>query len=257
MIICFTGTGNSRLVAAELQFHLGGTVTELYGELLRRPASTVLEVPAGEDIVWVFPVYSWGVPPVVAHFIRRCKIKGAHECRHHMVCTCGDDIGRADDRWRNLVGRRGWSPCGAFSVTMPNTYVCMKGYDVDPAELEATKLNAMPGRVAEIVASMRRGFTGNDVVRGSYPWLKTAVVYPLFKATCMSATPFHATDACITCGLCARECPMENIAMQDGRPHWGRDCALCLRCYHRCPAKAIAYGRETQDKGQYRAPDKI
>ena len=66
MIICFSGTGNSRLVVLELQRHLGGEVIFLEGELLLHPSRTVLEVPQGEDVIWVFPVYSWGVPPVVA-----------------------------------------------------------------------------------------------------------------------------------------------------------------------------------------------
>lgn len=169
-----------------------------------------------------------------------------------MVCTCGDDIGRADDRWRKLIGRRGWSPRGAFSVIMPNTYVCMKGFDVDSPGLGASKLAAMPARVAGIIGAMKRGFSGSDVTRGSYSWLKTAVVYPFFKYTCMSPRPFGASDACISCGLCSRECPMENITMKNGRPVWGDRCALCLRCYHRCPVSAIAYGKETDGKGHYR-----
>lgn len=251
MIICFSGTGNSLMVARELQRHIGGEILSLEGELLLNPAATVHRVPEGEDVVWVFPIYSWGVPPVMARFIRRCKLKGAHESRHFMVCTCGDDIGRADDRWRNLVGRRGWTPRGAFSVIMPNTYVCMKGFDTDAPEVKASKLAAMPERVTRIVAAMRRGFAESDVTRGSYAWLKTAVVYPFFKYTCMSPGPFAATDACITCGLCARECPMENITMNNGRPTWGDRCALCLRCYHHCPVHAIEYGKETQSKGQY------
>ncbi len=252
MIVCFSGTGNSRMVALELQRHLGGDVVQLAGGLLLNTSGTVLEVPQGEDVVWVFPVYSWGVPPVVARFIRRSKIKGAHQCRHFMVCTCGDDIGRADDRWRKLIGRRGWSPRGAFSVIMPNTYVCMKGFDVDSPGLGASKLAAMPARVAGIIGAMKRGFSGSDVTRGSYSWLKTAVVYPFFKYTCMSPRPFGASDACISCGLCSRECPMENITMKNGRPVWGDRCALCLRCYHRCPVSAIAYGKETDGKGHYR-----
>ena len=36
------------------------------------------------------------------------------------------------------------------------------------------------------------------------------------------------------------------------RPTWGPNCALCMRCYHLCPNHAINYGRETENKGQYR-----
>lgn len=251
MIIVFSGTGNSLLVAAELRRHLGGETVTLEGELLAAPAGRVLQVPEGEDVVWVFPVYSWGVPPAVARFIRRCKIKCSHGTRHFMVCTCGDDTGYTDHQWRKLTGRRDWNPRGAFSVTMPNTYVLMKGFDVDSPEVAAAKLEAMPARVGEVAAAIRRGFAESDMTRGSMGWLKSAVVYPLFRRFCMSPKPFHATDACTACGLCRRECPLGNIVADgDGKPRWGNRCALCLRCYHICPARAVAYGKETEGKGQ-------
>jgi len=248
-ILVFSGTGNSLAVARELQQHLGGELVPLEGELLANPAGRVLQLHAGDRVVWVFPIYSWGVPPVVAHFIRRCKIKGAHEAHHFMVCTCGDDTGYADNLWRKLIGRRGWNPRGAFSVQMPNTYVLMKGFDVDSPEVAARKIAAMPARVAGVAAAIVRGYADSDMARGSMAWLKTAVVYPLFRRFCMSPRPFHVTDACTQCGLCARSCPMGNITMSP-KPVWGNSCALCLRCYHQCPVHAVAYGEATSGKGQ-------
>ena len=250
MIITFSGTGNSMLVAKELQRHIGGRILPLEGDLLLSPSSQVLEVPEGEVVVWVFPIYSWGLPPVVADFIRRSKIKGAHGTGHFMVCTCGDDIGFADNQWRKLRGRRGWNPRGAFSVQMPNTYVLMKGFDVDAPEIAAAKTDAMPRRVGAVAEAIRRGFADSDVVRGASAWLKTAVVYPFFKRFCMSPAPFRHNDKCTACGLCAVSCPLGNISMSDGNPVWGRKCALCLRCYHICPSHAVAYGKETDGKGQ-------
>ena len=259
------------MVARELQGVIGGEIIELSGERLRNPAAEVLEVPdrtpqtlpeiapglkvpEKEDVVWVFPIYAWSVPPVVANFIRRCRMKGAHQARHFLLCTCGDDIGRADDVWRNLVGRRGWLPRSVFSVEMLYVYVCLKGFDVDPAEVEARKLAAMPARVREFVAKMRTAPAESWVVRGSWPWSKTHIVFPIFRGFLMSPEPFRASDACITCGLCARECPMDNIEMRDGRPAWGKNCAMCLRCYHRCPVQAISYEAATDGKGHYACP---
>lgn len=262
MIFCFSGTGNSLLVARELASRTGHAVTMLERELLSHPSRHLFELSEGEDVIWVFPVYSWGVPPVVRRFIRKAKIKmlagnGATlsdtdaSARHWMVATCGDDIGRTDDQWRQEVGRRGWAPRGAFSVEMPNTYVCMKGFEVDSKDVERQKLAAMPGRVRAIVEAIGRGFSDSDVVRGDYAWLKTAAVYPLFRTFCMSPAPF-ASDAgkCVSCGLCARECPLGNIEMKEGRPQWGPACALCLRCFHGCPTRAIDYGKASLGKAQ-------
>ena len=38
MIITFSGTGNSLMVARELQKHLGGELLNLTGELLQKPS---------------------------------------------------------------------------------------------------------------------------------------------------------------------------------------------------------------------------
>lgn len=261
MIIYFSGTGNSRLIAEQLHRHYfpeDTTQEKLYSleaDRLLHPNRQLLNIEDDGLVVWVFPIYSWGLPPIVTRFIKNVKFKGAERARHYMVCTCGDDIGRADDQWRTNLGRRGWTPRGAFSVIMPNTYVCMKGFDVDAADVEAQKLAAMPARMEEIYNAIDRGFADSDVTRGEYAWLKTNLVYGLFKAFKMSPASFHAnSEKCSGCGLCARSCPLMNIKLVDRKPQWGPVCAMCLRCYHQCPSHAIAYGKETADKGQYRPP---
>ena len=145
MIICFSGTGNSLLVARQLQSHLGGDILMLEGRRLIEPDSELIRVPEGEPVVWVMPVYSWGIPPVVVPFLRRSKLKitPEHSTPHFLVLTCGDDTGYADHQWAKIIGRRGWNPRGSFSVIMPNTYVLMKGFDVDSPDIAAAKLAAL------------------------------------------------------------------------------------------------------------------
>ena len=103
------------------------------------------------------------------------------------------------------------------------------------------------------------GSGGPDIlIRGSWPWVKSYVIYPWFVRHAMLPRPFHHTGACTGCGGCARSCPLGNIAMQPGgTPHWGNRCAMCLRCYHSCPRNAVAYGKATAGKGRYMAPKDI
>lgn len=250
MLITFSGTGNSLAVSRRLGARLGGETVTLENRMLLKPEETVLEVAAGEPVIWVCPVYSWGIPTVVERFIRKVRFKGAHQSPHFLVVTCGDDIGYADNCWRQLIGRRGWSPRGSFSVTMPNTYVLMKGFDVDSPGTESRKMEEMPARVDAVASAIARGFSGDDVVRGNAAWIKTYVIRPFFNIFCTSPRPFHSSGACVGCGKCSRGCPMENITMKEGRPQWHNHCALCLRCYHICPGHAVEYGKATRSKGQ-------
>ena len=256
MIIAFSGCGNTAAVAAELARHTGDTLTMLTADMLRGDAAVPELQASGSRVVWAFPTYSWGVPPVVRRFISRVRLHGGDALKHVMLTTCGDDIGRCAAMWRRDMAARGWRCGRAFGVRMPNTYVTMRGFDVDSKELADTKLAAMPERVARIAAEIDSD-GADDVVAGSMAWIKTAVVYPWFVRMEMSPKPFRHTDACTGCGRCASRCPMANISMVDRRPHWGSECAFCLGCYHVCPSHAVAYGNATRDKGQYPGPHRI
>ena len=251
MIILFSGCGNTAKVADELSRLTADSVLRLTPAMLRSGAVAPSIEATGPRVIWAFPVYSWGVPPVVRRFIRNVRLRAAYGIPHIMVATCGDDAGACADMWRRDIEARGWNAFRAFSVQMPNTYVMMRGFDVDSPEVAARKLAAMPSRVGEIVSEIDSP-GADDVVRGSWPRFKTHVIYPGFVRYAMSPKPFHATDACIGCGACVRHCPMANISLSEGKPRWGSECAFCLGCYHVCPLNAVAYGRATAGKGQYR-----
>ena len=66
---------------------------------------------------------------------------------------------------------------------------------------------------------------------------------------------FQVSDACVGCGTCAAQCPIQAITLQVGRPVWSKEsCLLCLGCVHKCPKNAIAYTQATIGHGQYVNP---
>ncbi len=246
MVIYFSGTGNSEYVARRLA-HLSDDKAVSLNEFDRKENLIV-----GSRIIWVFPIYSWGLPCVVESFIRRVAIK--ENIPHYMVCTCGDDIGNAHRQWRKLMQMKGWNDVAAYSVIMPNTYTLMTGFDVDSNEVVSRKLNDAPERIEYIVGRIKQEVKEDDVKRGAWAWVKSAIIYPYFKRYCMSPRPFHYTEKCVGCGLCGKECPMGNIKMIDGKPSWDDNCAMCLRCYHVCPHRSVQYGKKTMGKGRYLCP---
>lgn len=254
MIACFSGTGNSRRVADYIQDALGDELVRFAPGQMLNPRKANLRVTDGR-VIWVCPVHAWGMPKAAARVIKYMNLIFDENVKHYLVLTCGDDIGYADHHWRHLMKKRKWNARAAFSVQMPNTYCFMKGFDVDPEDVAAKKLKAMPSRMAAIVDAIDNDDDMVDVVRGRYPWVKTSILHPLFIAFAHSTKPFHVTDACKGCGKCARNCSVVSIQMVDGKPHWGKECNMCLRCYHCCPHHAIAYGKATEGKGQYICPD--
>lgn len=245
MILWHSGTGNSRYVAVRL--------SQILGEDIRGICSFAGNFGACERIIWVFPVYSWGIPPVVLRYLREHAAEMC-SCKHYLVMTCGDDVGLTDRQWRRELRRHGCRGIGAWSVRMPNNYVLLPGFDVDSDTVRDHKIAEADARIAAVARGIRVGARVEDVVRGSMAWLKSRILYPLFKLFLMSPEPFHATDECNGCGACARACPSGNISMESSRPHWGKNCTMCLGCYHRCPRHAVAYGTRTRGKGQYSYP---
>lgn len=242
MIYHFSGTGNSLHVARELARLL---------ECQALPMRREMEVGPGEA-VFVFPIYCWGVPPYVLQCLATARVQGRPKA--YMVATCGDDAGLADKTFRRAATRAGFSCQGAATVEMPNNYVCMKGFDTDPAEVEQRKL-AQCDRKVQAVADWigHRGFPP-PYTRGRWAWVKSRIINPWFVRRQMTPVRFNVGDACVGCGECSRQCPLGNITMQAAgqpRPTWGTDCAFCLGCYHRCPRHAIDWGGQTKNKGQY------
>lgn len=260
MILFFSGTGNTTMAAQRLGQSLGDAVTDICKCPMEMPLS-------GNKVIWCFPIYSWGVPPIMTAFMRRVRIANAESVPHFMVTTCGDDMGYADQQWRRLMSKRGWTTAEAFSVIMPNIYVCMKGFDVDPSDLASRKL-AQAEETLRLIAEDITHFVSAickrmspPLKRGCFPRIKSSIIYPWFIRHAMSPKPFHTTSLCTGCGLCAHMCPCHNIEMRKDDdtsghavPHHGDKCAMCLRCYHICPNHAVAYGRATVGKGRYINP---
>lgn len=255
MIFYFSGTGNSRHVAGCLHKELGGGMSEI------SVVDFTTDLYPGEFVGFVFPVYSWGVPPGVLKFISDLPEKFWEEVRvGHIpvwcVMTCGDEVAMAPEMLMKGLRRRGIEPESIWSVIMPNNYVLLPGFDVDSKEVEVSKLRNMPSRIKEVTEGIRSHRSVVDVTRGSWPRLKTRLVYPLFNRWGISPKKWSANEKCIGCGICAKRCPVGNIFMMEGRPKWQERCVSCLACYHYCPQRAVQYGKATRKKGQYHYPSK-
>ena len=262
MIYYFTGSGNSEAVALALGSLVGDSVQK----------AGAFSIAEADSLGFVFPVYSWGIAPFLLKWIGRVKLPDKKPLYVYAVLDYGDEAGYAHKILRKALLKRGLVLNAVFGVKMPNTYVLLPGFNVDPSVIAAAKvadsiawLKKTAGRVKN------REMNIEDVYVGPLPGLKSGVIFPLFKKWGIFPSRWHFDpDKCIGCGQCAHACPVGNVTMVDqqpiysgngndcglylggGHPQWGKNCTSCLGCYHACPEHAVRYGHDTIKKGQWR-----
>ena len=258
MILYFSATGNSRHIAQLLSERLNDKrlidLRTYYGS---QTDSFLLS--KGENICFVFPVHSWGMPKNLDRLIGQLRFDNYEKNNNYctLVLTCGDDAGQTARQWQKAVAQCGLEGDAAFSVFMPNTYVLLPGFDIDSPELTSKKLNAAPTLVDDIARRIQNREKGDFTFHGSFSWAKSKIIYPLFMRFMTSDKPFVSKeDKCIECGKCVKVCPTGNIQLEktsSGKllPKWHGDCLNCLACFHHCPTRSIEYGKSTIKKGTY------
>ena len=253
MVFYFSGTGNSEYVATTIANFLSMDKRFI-------PETDPNDIDDTDDqLIFVFPVYSWGVPPLILKFIELLGERfwtkvTSNDITVNCVMICGDEVAMAPEMMERQLKKFGVELHSVWSVIMPNNYVLLPGFDVDSKDIEKRKLDDCKGRIIEITESLNRRERKVDVVRGSFPRLKTRIVYPLFKRWGIFPKKWYYTESCIGCKKCSLACPLSNVEMKNGHPEWGSRCCSCLACYHVCPVHAVEYSTFTKNKGQYFFP---
>ena len=241
MVLYFTATGNSRWVAEQIAEATNDETLNMV-DCLKRDEVPDLSVVT-ERVGIVFPVHSWYVPRPLVAFLSKLRIPTT--AYRYAVCTCGDDAGKTMNRLSSH-----YPLDAAWSVAMPNTYIPMFELDSDTVSLE--KVAAARVRLRRIAVDIMARRRTWDVCEGSFPWLKTYLINPLFVRFTIRTKGFRVDDGCISCGSCVKSCPLSNISLSGGRPVWGKQCMHCMACIHACPERVIQYGKSTRMKGRYK-----
>lgn len=234
MVLYYSGTGNSQLVAKQLAAETGDSLVSI---------NRCLKTGAGENfrterpLVFVCPTYAWRLPRLAEQWIRGTTFLGNQEA--YFILTCGSGSGNAASYIQKLCAEKGLSLRGFASVLMPENYLAMfptpgKAEAKEIIEAAKPKISALAARIRENEAfpKARTSLTGSFL---------SGPINPLFYRLFVSDRGFRVSEACVSCGLCARRCPLSNIIMEEGRPRWQGNCTHCMACIGGCPVRAIDY----------------
>jgi len=245
MIFVFSGTGNSRYLAAALAERLDDEVISL-NDILKNHKET--RFTSEKPFVIVSPIYAWRYPCIVEDFIRTAEFSGSKDI--YFVATMGENTGSCDRFAAKLAQQKGMNCMGFRGVVMPNNYVVdsvMESAEVNDAIIEKALL-----QVDEIAAAIEAGIPIEKTDYTALPALLSGPVHNMFTKYMHSAEKFTVSDACISCGQCVRLCVMNNVTLQPGgKPVFGKDCINCFACLQACPKQAINIPGKTETHGRY------
>lgn len=247
MIFYYSGCGNSKHVAELINQELQERM--VFIPEADRNGEFNYTIADDERIGFVFPVYAWGPPQLVLDFVE--KLSFSHKPSYvYFVVTCGDNVGHTQNVFYKTLKNIGLELNAAFCVRMPNTYVLIRGMNLDSDHTAQRKIEETHKKMPKIIDAIQNRDSIFNMIPGGFPFLKTYLVRPGFNKY-LSDKAYHVTDQCISCGKCVEVCPLKNITLEEGKPVWHGNCTTCTACYHYCPKNAIQYGKGTAGKGQY------
>jgi len=262
VIFYFSGTGNSLVVAKQLEKMLEDTL--VVSIISSNPTKIISEDT--ERIGLVYPVYMNALPKPVAEFIRNYKAFSA--CYVFAVATHGGVPGIAGLNLYSSVLEAGIHLDSYFEVKMINN--TPKGVAPKPLmrlnwenEITEDKVQhmVMTSRkdVDEIyrhVQDKKKYFETDGTKLGNK--IKLALMKPLWKISAKNPPKlnFILDDTCIGCKLCEQVCTTNRIRIMDDKPVWTNDdCNYCYACFNFCPKQAIGVKHYTKKLGRYHHPD--
>jgi ferredoxin len=249
-LVYFTGTGNTLWVGKKLCRLLPDAELVPLVQLARQD-EIVLDA---QRVGCLFPLYYLGLPEIVYRVISQADMG---RCEYVFgLATMGGfpfaETGGAQGMQEAL--RTGGRALDAFySVWMPGNYVV--GYGAYPDLLQKMQFRLAERRIDRIA-----GWVRAQAAHIEWGNRLTAALTKDTYADWVASLPeidrqYHVEPQCNSCGICAKVCPVDNIALEDGKPAWLGRCQHCVACMQLCPQQAIQYGDKTVGRKRYKQPE--
>lgn len=230
-IYYFTGTGNSMRAARVIANKLGEC------EIISMRMNPT-DVPATDcDVIgFVYPVYHWTMPAPAVEFVERLEINP--NAYIFAIAMPSFVCGIACEKLEEILNKKGAHiHYGNLVNSVANYAIVYPPFP--PSKLVVPRTEKKLKKIADAISKKedRPYPRASRFVRKR----REAMMGPYLELQKYADNSFVVSDECISCGLCSRVCPCNNLVIENGKPVFMHHCANCMACVVNCPKRAIGY----------------
>lgn len=238
IIYTFSGTGNTKKIA------------NLYAEEFRKNdvSVTVFDIfegctvidPNSYDYVGIaYPIHGFNAPKIVLDFAK--KLPPAIAPKNYFVLKSSGEPLQINNisslLLHSVLKKKGYVSSGEYHYVMPYNMI-FRHTDEKAAKMYKTAKQLCQIEAREVLQNkphhLRKIPFGN-VIAGIFriEHIAMKVNGRFFRVD---------QDKCIACGKCIKNCPSNNIRIENGKFVFGGDCLMCAKCSFNCPTDAFNIG---------------
>ncbi len=229
-IVQFSPTGNAAYIANRLSQLLE---TKTVHALEHTSPSALGD---SEHLVILFPIHGFNAPKTVVRFAKALP-PGKYKNISLIAIGCNDlwMNAAASKEIKKILTDKSYPIVVDETIAMPLTFIMSFSDNLIKIQLE---------KANETIEILSDHIKKCNVSHKEIPF-KSRILSKIGKVESFAARFFglelYAKKNCTKCGLCVRECPENNIKLNDrGKVKFGFKCIMCMRCIYNCPQKSIA-----------------
>jgi len=218
IIAHFSPTGGTKKVADAIAAGFNAPVAEM--DLTR--ADSAVALGENDALMAVLPVYAGRVPQISLE--RLSALKGNGQKAVAVVVYGNREYDDALLETRNALEANGFQVIAAAAFIAEHSIVRSIAAGRPDAEDEKLARQFAADVMAKLENPTPVNVPGND----PYVELKLSAFHPA------------ADETCVKCGVCAGQCPVGAIPLEDPSKTLGDVCINCMRCVEVCPVSSRA-----------------
>lgn len=240
-IVYFSGSGNTEYIAKKLKDKL----EKINLNVLSLDINSETNLKEDTDLLIIGgPIYAGNVPEKLIRWV----IKNVPETKKNTkAIVYSTSAGLMNANGVHSLGaklsKKGYDILSKETYVMPRNFYFGR-YNENTEEEIKTMVKNVENQIEELVIDINnnalkeievktKGILGKDLLAETFS----------IMAKFMGKN-FSVDDDCIRCGLCVRQCPQNNIVLNENGIIFKRNCMMCTKCIHNCPKNAILYKKE-------------